>query len=301
MLPVQKWNGESVPDLLGLTRLDRDLFCNRINQLNMNASLFGGQVLAQALNAASCTVEEAERPRLVHSLHGYFLRAGRASNSVIYQVERTRDGGSFSTRRVVAIQEGKPIFHMECGFHSEEEGFGHQMPLATDIPGPDQLQSLAQLALEMGERVPPWLRQWAGRQEWPVDVRPVDPVGFFRTDGPVPRRAIWMRVPGAADAPAADQASILAWLSDYWLAGTSALPYAVPRSDQALFIASLDHAMWFHRPTNTSDWLLFDTDSPSAQGGRGLSRALIYTADGRLVATAAQESLMRQCRTPIRD
>ena len=293
MQPVEQWNGRDVPELLALERLDRDLFRNRLNQVNMNDALFGGQVLAQALAAATRTIADGER-RMVHSLHGYFLRAGRVQIPVIYQVERTRDGGRFSTRRVVAFQEGEPIFHMECGFHAEEEGFEHQMSLPADVPHPEQLKPLVQLAEELGDPAPAWLRQWDRRSQWPVDVRPVRPDTLLHAPDRIPHRAIWMRVRDAGAALPAAQAAILAWMSDYWLAGTAALPHVPPHED--LFVASLDHAMWFHRPMNTGEWLLFDTDSPTAQSGRGLSRALIYAEDGRLVASAAQEALLRRRR-----
>ncbi len=295
MQPVQPWNGQNVPELLALERLDRDLFRNLLNQRNMNDALFGGQVLAQALAAASRTVGDAGAARRVHSLHGYFLRAGQMAIPVIYQVERTRDGGRFSTRRVVAIQEGEPIFHMECGFHADEQGFEHQRPLPTGIPRPGQLKPLAQLSDELGDCAPAWLRYWDDRRQWPVEIRPVDPDEFFHVAaGQLPRRAIWMRVPGADGEPAAVQAAMLAWISDYWLAGTAALPHDAP--GQELFIASIDHAMWFHRPMNVGAWLLFDTDSPTAQAGRGLSRALVYAEDGRLVASVVQEALLRRRR-----
>jgi len=309
MQVIGQWNGRNIADLLRLERLDRDLFRNHLNQINLNASLFGGQVLAQALSAALRTVDDSggasgnasgndsgndSRARHVHSLHGYFLRAGQGELPVLYQVERTRDGGRFSTRRVVAIQEGEPIFHMECGFHAEEEGFEHQVPLPSVVSRPEQLKPLLQLVEELGERVPAWLQQWDRRYGGQLDVRPVDPEGFFRCEDGVPRRSVWMRVPGAAGSPRSGHACVLAWMSDHWLAGTSALPYMAP--GRALFMASLDHAMWFHRPVDTSGWLLFDTDSPSAQAGRGLSRALIYAEDGRLVASAVQEALLRQRR-----
>jgi acyl-CoA thioesterase-2 len=287
------WDGVDVPALLALERLDRDLFRNRLNQANANDALFGGQVLAQALTAATATVGD---DRGVHSLHGYFLRAGRAHGAVIYQVDRTRDGGRFSTRRVVAFQEGEPIFHMECGFHGAETGFDHQVALPAGVPGPDELKSLPELAATM-EGLPDWLRvRWAERRR-PIEVKPVDP-GQFRNMGtgePALRR-LWIRLPSGAGAGPAAQACLLAYLSDYWLAGTAALPHTVPMPSPTLFMASLDHAMWFHRPGDVGDWLLFDCDSPSAQGGRGLARGEIFAADGRLLASVAQEALLRRRR-----
>jgi acyl-CoA thioesterase-2 len=296
---VDNWDGRNARALLDLERLDRDLFRNRLNQINANDALFGGQVLSQALTAAVHTVEDVEGPagteRGVHSLHGYFLRAGRAHMPVIYQVDRTRDGGRFSTRRVIAIQGGEPIFHMELGFHAREDGFDHQAPLPAAVPGPDSLETLQQLAVSMADRLPDWVRtRWSGPR--PIEVKPVDPESFLRREGAAPERAIWMRLPSGEGAAPAEQAALLAYLSDYWLAGTAALPHTLPMPSPDLFMASLDHAMWFHRPAKVEDWLLFACESPSAQAGRGLSRALIYTADGRLVASTAQEALLRPRR-----
>jgi len=299
---VQNWDGRDARALLALERLDRDLFRNRLNQRNANDALFGGQVLSQALTAAAHTVDDGDSApgpaaaRGVHSLHGYFLRAGRVDSHVIYQVDRTRDGGRFSTRRVVAIQGGAPIFHMECGFHAMEPGFDHQTALPPGIPGPDALQSLPELAVSMAERLPAWARARWSDPERPIEVKPVDPESFLQRGGAAPERAIWMRLPSGGGAGPAEQAALLAYLSDYWLAGTAALPHTLPMPSPDLFMASLDHAMWFHRPAVVEDWLLFSCESPSAQAGRGLSRALIYAADGRLVASTAQEALLRPRR-----
>jgi acyl-CoA thioesterase-2 len=295
------WDGRDARALLALERLDRDLFRNRLNQRNANDALFGGQVLAQALRAATHTVEEdgpdaAGAARGVHSLHGYFLRAGRAHAPVIYQVDRTRDGGRFSTRRVVALQGGEPIFHMECGFHAREEGFEHQTALPAGVPGPDALENLQQLAVSFGDRLPDWVRARWSQRDRPIEVKPVDPASFLERRGSAPERAIWMRLPSGTGAGPAEQAALLAYLSDYWLAGTAALPHALPMPSPDLFMASLDHAMWFHRPARVEDWLLFSCESPSAQAGRGLSRALIHGADGVLVASTAQEALLRARR-----
>jgi acyl-CoA thioesterase-2 len=296
MAAVEQWDGVSAPALLALERLDRDLFRNRFNQRNANDALFGGQVLAQALTAATHTVEDAGGDRGVHSLHGYFLRAGRAHLPVIYQVDRTRDGGRFSTRRVIAIQEGEPIFHMECGFHAVEQGFEHQAELPAGIPRPDELLTLQELAETMADRLPEWVRARWSRQERPIEVKPVKPESFLQAEGAAPERAIWMRLPSGAGTSAAEQASLLTYLSDYWLAGTAALPHTLPMPSPTLFMASLDHAMWFHRPGRVEQWLLFSCESPSAQAGRGLSRALIHGEDGRLVASVAQEALLRARR-----
>lgn len=283
------WDGQDARALLALERLDRDLFRNRLNQRNANDALFGGQVLAQALMAAIATVGDG---RGVHSLHGYFLRAGRAHAPAIYQVDRTRDGGRFSTRRVVAVQDGEPIFHMECGFHADEPGYSHQVGLPDGVPRPDELLTLPELADTM-PGVPDWVRhRWRG-QDGTIEVKPADPLSFLQQPDRPAKRAIWMRLPSGAGAGPAEQAGLLAYLSDYWLAGTAALPHTWPMPSPTLFMASLDHAMWFHRPAKAEEWLLFECESPSAQAGRGLSRALIYAEDGTLVASTAQEALLR--------
>jgi acyl-CoA thioesterase-2 len=286
------WNGHSVPELLALELLDLNLFRNRFNQRNANNALFGGQILAQALTAATATADPA---RLVHSLHGYFLRAGRADLPVLFHVERTRDGGRFSTRRVTAVQAGQPIFHMECGFHAPEPGHDHQASLPPGTPGPEALPNLSELAATLGPRLPDWLRRRWESPERPIEVKPLDPDSFMNAQpGIPPRRAVWMRLHSATAAPdGPDQACLLAYLSDYWLAGTAALPHTRPMPSPTLFMASLDHAMWFHRPARADEWLLFDTDSPTAQAGRGLARGTIVAQNGTLVASTIQEALLR--------
>lgn len=296
MTDVADWDGQCAPALLALERLDRDLFRNRLNQRNANDALFGGQVLAQALTAATHTIGADGAPRHVHSLHGYFLRAGRVHGPVIYQVDRTRDGGRFSTRRVIAVQEGEPIFHMECGFHAPEPGYDHQTGFPAGITPPEELQTLPELAVSMAGMIPEIVRERWSREDWPIEVKPVDPMSFLQVEGAEPRRAIWMRLPSGKGATAAEQACLLAYMSDYWLAGTAALPHTLPMPHPGLFMASLDHAMWFHRPVEVDQWLLFDCDSPSAQAGRGLARGLIYSSDGVLVASMAQEALLRPRR-----
>ncbi len=293
MPAIAQWDGRSVPELLALEPLDLNLFTNRLNQRNANGALFGGQVLAQALAAATMTAPD---DRAVHSLHGYFLRAGQSDRAVIYSVERTRDGGRFSTRRVTAIQAGEPIFHMELGFHAAEEGYDHQRAMPEGVPGPDALHDLAGLAETMGERLPEFVRRrWADRAR-PVEVRPIDPDAFLDGRGREPRRRFWLRMPSAGAAAESAQAALLTYVSDYWLAGTAVLPHAVPMPGPAVFLASLDHAMWFHRPARVDDWLFVETVSPSAQNGRGLSLGFVHDRAGRLVATMVQEALMRPRR-----
>jgi acyl-CoA thioesterase-2 len=190
------------------------------------------------------------------------------------------------------VQEGEPIFHMECGFHAEEPGFEHQAALPPGVPGPAKLQTLQELADSM-PGLPDFVRDRWRRAERPIDVKPVEPERFLHTPGGAPSRAIWMRLPSGAGASTAEEACLLAYLSDYWLAGTAAVPHVLPMPGPGLFMASLDHAMWFHRPGRVADWLLFQCESPSAQAGRGLARGLIYAEDGTLVASVAQEALLR--------
>jgi len=290
---VEAWNGRSVPELLALEQLDLNLFRNRLNQRNANDALFGGQVLAQALVAANLTVVD----RLVHSLHGYFLRAGRAHLPVIYQVDRTRDGGRFSTRRVVAVQQGEPIFHMELGFHADEPGYTHQRPRPLDVPLPEALDDLPTLVETMGEALPGFVRERWARRDRPISVKPVDPAQFLDGAGKEPRRRFWLKLESGAEAEdEAARRALLTYLSDYWLAGTAALPHTMPMPSPGLFIASLDHAMWFHRPARVDDWLYIETESPSAQGGRGLALGYVHDREGALVATMMQEALMRPRR-----
>jgi acyl-CoA thioesterase-2 len=282
----------SVIDLFTLERLDDQLFRNRINQTNVNGTLFGGQVLAQSLAAACGTVPESRPP---HSLHGYFVRAGDASIPVLYQVERTLDGGSFSMRRVIALQKGLPILHMECSFHQPEHSFDRQMP-APDVPRPEDLAPLAEILQANADRVPQLYMDRFGDAA-PFEVRPVDP-----TQDLLPsvdsRRAVWIRMPGmaAADSQLLHQIA-LTYLSDFWLPVTAVAPYVpMVQVGSSMRLTSLNHAMWFHRPLRADEWLLYDADSPSMVNGTGISRGMLYDSSGILVASVTQETLFRQLR-----
>jgi acyl-CoA thioesterase-2 len=273
--------------LLTLERLDTNLFRNYYNQPNVNSVLYGGQVLSQALAAAQATVDD----RQIHSLHGYFLRPGRGSHRVIFKVERTRDGASFSTRRVVAVQSDATIFHMECSFRVSEGGYDHQFPSPV-VPEPEGLDDLVKIARSGDPRLPPYIVQRFAAP-FPIELKPVQPEHIF---GPAtqPRRQVWFRVPSAAsvDDPTVHRL-ILAYLSDYWLSGTALIPHTAPVPSTNLVFASIDHALWFHRYARVDDWLLYDTDSPSASYGTGISRGLIYDRAGRLIASSVQEALQR--------
>ncbi len=288
---LEDWDGLDVPSLVLVDRLGEDLFQGRHNQVNSNRVLFGGQVLGQSLCAAAATV--ADRP--LHSMHGYFLRPGRLDRPVRYVVERTRDGRSFSTRRVTGLQDDSVIFHLECSFHQPESGWEHQTSMA-DVPPPEGLSDMPSAApserLELARRL-----NTRGPMSGALEIRPVWPEQPFGLPGRN-RRQLWMRVPSAAghDDPSL-HLQILAWLSDHTIGISSVMEHVGSEAEQGLsprlFMASIDHAMWFHRPVRTDDWLLYDTDSPSAGGGIGLSRGLIHDRAGRLVATVAQELLQR--------
>jgi acyl-CoA thioesterase-2 len=251
--------------------------------------VYGGQVLGQALVAASRTVPE---DRQAHSLHGYFLRPGDTTIPILYKVDRIRDGRSFTTRRVVAIQHGRPIFNMSISFQVAEAGLSHQFDMP-EAPAPDGLPDERELRALWAARLPAD-QATAVNRERPIDVRPIDPVDVFAPDARPPRQMCWMKSRDPLpDDPRLHQC-VLAYLSDWSLLDTATLPHAVSFLQDDMQMASLDHAMWFHRPFRADDWLLYVQDSPSASGARGLNRGLVYTRDGDLVASAAQEGLMRK-------
>lgn len=276
-------------EVLELEQLDLNLFRSRVNQVNNNRSLFGGQILAQGLKAAALTVEPG---RAAHSLHGYFLLAGASDMPVIYDVELTRDGGSFSTRRVVARQRARTIFHMELSFHREERGFEHEAALGLSVPEPDELLSAQELARKYERLLPQTAAAMAGQQTI-VDLKPVNPEDFFLRKAEQPRGVYWIRSSSALPEDALTQQAAVAYLSDYFLVSTVLLQHTSSIMSAQVMMASLDHAMWFHRPCRADDWLLVDALSPFAAGARGLVRAQIYDRSRRLVASVAQEGLIR--------
>ncbi|HEY5048875.1 MAG TPA: acyl-CoA thioesterase II [Rhizomicrobium sp.] len=249
--------------------------------------VFGGQVLGQALVAASRTVEG----RVCHSLHAYFLLPGDPKVPILYEVDRSRDGMSFSSRRVVAIQHGRQIFHMSVSFHVAEPGLEHQIS-APSVPPPDALPSEDDFRREMADRIPPEYREHFLRPR-PIELRPVDRADIFRPDKRAPQQAVWVRATGALPDDIALQQCVLAYASDMTLLDTALLPHGIGWFDNRLQMASIDHAMWFHRPFRADAWLLYVQDSPSASDARGFNRGLVFTQDGRLVASVAQEGLMR--------
>lgn len=277
-------------DLLGLERLDRDLFRGQSQDLGWGA-IFGGQVLGQALSAATQTVTPE---RSVHSLHGYFIRAGDVTRPIIYQVERLRDGRSFTTRRVSAVQGGEAIFSLEASFQVQEAGFDHQDEMP-DVPAPETLRSERDIALAMADKLPEGLREKA-TAERPIELRPVEPRSLRKPVVAPPRRHHWCRaIDTLPDDPALHR-YLLAYSSDFAFLGTAMDPHGVSWLSPGMQVASIDHAMWFHRPLRFDDWLLYAVESPSASGGRGLARGRFFDRAGRLVATCAQEGLIRQRR-----
>jgi acyl-CoA thioesterase II len=273
--------------ILDLEPLEHNLYRGLSPQVGWQR-VFGGQVIGQALVAANRTVEG----RAAHSLHAYFLRAGDPAVPIIYEVDRIRDGGSFSTRRVVAIQHGHAIFSMAASFHKEEEGLEHQMAMP-DVPPPEDLPSEAELKEKLIERVPaPVKAYW--QAERPIEIRPVDLSRYFSRDKHGPSQLVWIKATGTlGDNPALHQC-VLAYASDFTLLDTALIAHGRFVFDPNLMLASLDHAVWFHEPFRADEWLLYAQDSPSSGASRAFCRGTLFTRDGRLVASTAQEGLVRE-------
>jgi len=271
--------------ILDLETLEVDLFRGRSPQVGWQR-VFGGQVISQALVAATRTVKD----RPVHSLHGYFMRPGDPSVPIVYEVDRIRDGGSFTTRRVVAIQNGEQIFNLAASFQVAEEGFEHQTAMPAH-PSPESVASEMEQALAENKDMPAAMIEHMKRR--PVEVRWPDPQNMFKPVPKPPRKQVWLR----AKAPIGDsiklQQAALAYASDMAFMETALRVHGLTWRTRGMQSASLDHAMWFHRPTNFNDWHLFDQDFPSTSQGRGFIRGEMYTADGVLAASVAQECLMR--------
>ncbi|MFV2092228.1 MAG: acyl-CoA thioesterase II [Hyphomicrobiales bacterium] len=274
--------------ILDLETLEQNLFRGISPKVGWQR-VFGGQVIGQALVAATSTVED----RLAHSLHAYFMRPGDPKVPIIYEVERIRDGGSFSTRRVVAIQHGRAIYSMSVSFHKTEPGFDHQDPMP-EAPPPEDLPTEAEIKERyLTDETPEHIRRYWQRER-PIEIRPEKlryPGAPSQTDA---RQNVWMRATGKLpDDPALHQC-VLAYATDFTLVDTSLIPHGTGVFDPKMQVASLDHAMWFHRPFRADDWLLYTQNSPSAAGARGLTCGSVFTRDGALVATVAQEGLIRQ-------
>ena len=274
-------------DLLDLEPLEVNIYRGRNRDIG-TGRVFGGQVLAQALVAARRTVDE---PREAHSLHGYFILPGDLAAPIVYFVDRLRDGSSFSTRQVTAIQHGRAIFSLSASFQIEERGFEHQTPMP-DVPPPEELANELDLIRGMADRIPDALRQIL-TQDRPIDFRPVAPIDPFHPDKRPPLRYMWLRAIERLPDDRLTHQAVLAYASDYGLLGTALLPHGVAPRSPSIQIATLDHAFWAHRPFRADEWLLYAMDSPAAAGARGFSRGAFYTRDGQLVASVAQEGLTR--------
>jgi acyl-CoA thioesterase II len=252
--------------------------------------VFGGQVIGQALVAATRTVEA----RLVHSLHAYFILPGDPKVPIIYEVDRIRDGGSFTTRGVKAIQHGKAIFSMMASFHREETGFSHQAPMP-DVPQPEDLPGEEEMRKGILPTMPEPVRRYYERER-PIEMRPVEFKRYLSTDHREPRFNVWMRATQKLpDDPAIHQC-VLAYASDMMLLDSALIPHGRTVFEKSIQGASLDHALWFHRPFRADEWLLYAQDTPNAESALGFARGLIYSREGRLVASVAQEGLVRQRR-----
>ncbi len=277
-------------DLLRLERIERNLFRGQSQDLGWGA-VFGGQVLGQALSAAAQTVPV---DRAVHSFHSYFLRPGNASKPIVYDVDCIRDGGSFTTRRIVAIQDGQPIFSMAASFQTDEPGFDHK-DVMPDVPGPEGLLSELEACKRIADRIPAHLRTIA-LAERPIEIRPVQLTNLLNPKPGPPVRQLWYRATGTLPDDPAVHRYVCAYASDFNFLVTALQPHGVSVLTPGMQIASLDHAMWFHRPFRFDEWLLYDVDAPSASGARGLVRGRFFRQDGTLVATVAQEGLIRDRR-----
>ncbi|WP_306030912.1 acyl-CoA thioesterase II [Stappia sp. MMSF_3263] len=273
--------------ILDLEPLEHNLFRGMSPQVGWQR-VFGGQVIGQSLVAASRTVPE---DRFVHSLHAYFLRPGDPAVPIIYEVDRIRDGGSFTTRRVVAIQHGRAIFSMSASFQSFEDGLAHQAEMPV-VAAPEDLPSEAELKEKFLANAPePVRRYW--QRDRPIELRPVDMTHYFSRKKLTPSQNVWVRASAALPDDPRIHSCVLAYASDMTLLDTSLFAHGTSVFDPDLQVASLDHAMWFHRPFRADDWLLYAEDSPSASGGRGFTRGSLFSRDGALVASVAQEGLIR--------
>jgi acyl-CoA thioesterase II len=280
---------ENLLSILDLEQLEDNLFRGRSPQQSWQR-VFGGQTLGQALVAAVRTVP-AER--IAHSLHAYFLLPGDLARPIIYSVERVRDGGSFTTRRVTATQHGRAMFVMDASFHTAEVGLDHQLPMP-QVPAPEDLASENDLRARMLAELPAAMRTY-WEKDRPIELRPVDLTRYFAREARDPVQYIWMRATGRLpdNDPPLHQC-VLAYASDFSLLDTALIAHGKLMFDKDVQLASLDHALWFHRPFRADEWLLYAQDSPSAHGARGFCRGSVFTRDGALVASVAQEGLVRR-------
>ena len=281
------YTAEHLLQLLNLEPLEVNIYRGQNRDIG-TARVFGGQVLAQGLVAARRTVDDE---RDAHSLHGYFILPGDLEAPIVYFVDRLRDGKSFATRRVTAIQHGCAIFNMSASFHVAEPGPEHQEPMPA-VPPPESVEPELDLIRGIADRIPESLRAVL-TQDRPLDFRPVDPVDPFSPSARPPLKYMWVRAQGRLPDETLSHQAVLAYASDYGLLATALLPHALSIRTPGLQVATLDHAVWFHRPFRADEWLLIAMDSPAAYGARGFARASVFTRDGRLVASLAQEGLTR--------
>lgn len=283
--PGNNHGGKALAALLDLERLEENLYRGQSPATTWQR-VFGGQVVAQSLVATQRTAPEGH---LVHSLHGYFMLPGDTEVPIIFQVERLRDGRSFSTRSVRAIQHGQPIFIMTASFQVEEDGFQHQ-DVMPDVPSPEELAS-SDIINDSKNAPAPVRNYWM--RERPIEIRPVDLENFLWREKPGGQQNIWIRANGPSPHGRDYQAAFLAYMSDMTLLDATLYPHQSSVFSDRVQAASLDHAVWFHRPFDIEDWLLYAQESPSANGGRGFAHGRIFSRDGTLVASVAQEGLIR--------
>jgi len=278
---------ERLIELLNLENIEKNIFRGESQDIG-SPQVFGGQVLGQALIAASRTVENRD----VHSLHAYFLRRGDFKAPIVYEVDRARDGGSFSNRRVIAVQHGEQIFNMTASFQKPEEGLEHQTTMP-EVPQPEELEDLRDLIKpEWLEKLPSRMQRMLKRQR-PFEVRPVELPYFLNNETKEPIKHAWIRVKGSIPKDFQLHQALLAYISDYNLLTTAILPHGTNFMQNRFQMASLDHAMWFHKTCLVNEWMLFAYDSPRSSGARGFATGYIFSQDGILIASMAQEGLMR--------
>lgn len=273
---------------LTLERLDDNLFRGPSASEGWQR-VYGGQVLGQALLASAGTVEAG---RDLHSMHAYFLLGGDPAFDIVYEVDRIRDGGSFTTRRVRALQHGRAIFTMAASYHKGEDSYDHQSAMP-DVPKPDALPSMTELMAKVATQLPANMRAYWERER-PLDVRIVDPSRYISRTARTPTQALWLKTTAPLADDLALHQAVLAYASDFTLLDTALIAHGKLLFDSDIQLASLDHAMWFHRPLRIDEWVLYVQDSPTAFGARGFCRGSVYDLKGRLVASVAQEGLMRK-------
>ncbi|MER2490896.1 acyl-CoA thioesterase II [Catenovulum sediminis] len=284
---------QELVDLMALERIEQGIYRGQSQDLGFGA-VFGGQVLGQALSATQQTVDNE---RYIHSFHSYFLRPGDVANPIIYKVDVIRDGRSFCTRRVEAIQHGKPIFYLTASFQKAETGFDHQTKMP-NVKGPEGLASELEFARAYQDQIPISIREKFICDK-PIEIRPVELLNPLKPEPAPPHRHIWLKANGSLPTQNVVHKYLLAYASDFNFLVTALQPHGRTFMDPGLQVATIDHSMWFHRPFNFDDWLLYQIDSPSASGARGLVRGQIFDRQGNLVASCAQEGVMRDKPTPL--